>query len=96
VVWPSGEGVRVDAGVAEGGEVTPFYDPLIAKIIAHGADRAQAIERLDAALAATEIVLLGPKAPRTTNLEFLRKVLASPRFESGDYDTSLAESLAKR
>lgn len=96
VVWPSGEGVRVDAGVAQGGEITPYYDPMIAKVIAHGADRAQAIERLDAALGQTEVALAGPKGPRTTNLEFLRKVLAADAFGSGDYDTSLAESLAKR
>jgi acetyl-CoA carboxylase biotin carboxylase subunit/3-methylcrotonyl-CoA carboxylase alpha subunit len=96
VVWPTGEGVRVDAGVAEGGEITPHYDPMIAKLIAHGADRAQAIERLDRALSRTEIALAGPKGPRTTNLDFLRKVLASDAFGTGSYDTSLAESLAKR
>jgi acetyl-CoA carboxylase biotin carboxylase subunit/3-methylcrotonyl-CoA carboxylase alpha subunit len=96
LVWPSGEGVRVDSGVKAGGEITPHYDPMIAKIVAHGADRAQAIERLDAALGETEIALVGPKGPRVTNLEFLRKVLVSDAFESGAYDTSLAESLAKR
>jgi 3-methylcrotonyl-CoA carboxylase alpha subunit len=88
-------GVRVDAGYAEGGEVTPHYDPLIAKIIAHADTRADAIRRLDAALAATEIELVGPRGPRHTNLGFLRTLLASPEFASGDYDTSLAERLAK-
>ena len=42
--WPEGEGIRVDAGVAAGGKVTPFYDPMIAKLVAYGADRAEAIE----------------------------------------------------
>jgi acetyl-CoA carboxylase biotin carboxylase subunit/3-methylcrotonyl-CoA carboxylase alpha subunit len=88
-------GVRVDAGYAEGGEVTPHYDPLIAKIIGHGASRDEAIARLDAALAATELELVGPKGPRQSNLGFLRTVLASPEFRAGDYDTSLAERLVK-
>jgi acetyl-CoA carboxylase biotin carboxylase subunit/3-methylcrotonyl-CoA carboxylase alpha subunit len=94
--WPEGlPGVRVDAGIEEGGEVTPHYDPMIAKVIAHGATRAEAIARLDAALARTELALAGPKGPRATNLEFLRKVLSAPRFAGGDYDTSLAEGLAR-
>jgi len=88
-------GVRIDAGYVEGGEVTPHYDPLIAKIIAHGATREEAILRLDAALAATEIELAGARGPRQTNRDFLRVVLASAEFRSGDYDTSLAERLAK-
>src|SRR5262249_40437424 len=76
LVWPEGlAGVRIDAGVEEGAEVTPFYDPMIAKVIAHGKDRAEAIERLDGALAATELGLAGPKGPRMTNLAYLRTVL---------------------
>jgi acetyl/propionyl-CoA carboxylase alpha subunit len=88
-------GVRIDAGYTEGGEVTPHYDPLIAKVIAHGDTRAEAIARLDAALAATELELVGPRGPRQTNLAFLRTLLASPEFAAGEYDTSLAERLAK-
>lgn len=94
--WPSGEGVRVDAGVAAGLEVTPHYDPMLAKIIAYGSDRKEAIARLDAALAATELKLVGPKGDRVTNLQFLRQVLASGEFAGGDYDTGLAEKLVKR
>jgi len=90
------EGVRIDAGYAEGGDITPYYDPLIAKVIGSGATRAEAIARLDAALGAIELELVGPKGPRTTNLEFLRAVLASPEFARGAYDTSLAESVLKR
>jgi acetyl-CoA carboxylase biotin carboxylase subunit/3-methylcrotonyl-CoA carboxylase alpha subunit len=96
LVWPEGlPGVRVDTGVVEGGDVTPFYDPMIAKVVAHGANRAEAIARLDKALAATRLVLMGPKGPRATNLAFLRQVLADEHFASGSYDTSLAEALAK-
>jgi 3-methylcrotonyl-CoA carboxylase alpha subunit len=88
-------GVRVDAGYVEGGEVTPHYDPLIAKIIAHADTRAEAIERLGSALAATEVELVGARGPRQTNLEFLGRVLDSAAFRAGDYDTTLAEQLAK-
>ncbi len=94
--WPSGEGIRIDAGVAAGYEVTPHYDPMLAKLIAFGKDRTEAISRLDGALAATRLTLMGPKGERATNLAFLRKLLASEQFQSGDYDTALAEALAKQ
>jgi acetyl-CoA carboxylase biotin carboxylase subunit/3-methylcrotonyl-CoA carboxylase alpha subunit len=96
-VWPeAGDDLRVEVGVAEGLDVTPFYDPLLAKIVAHGPTRAEAIERLDRALAATVIELVGPAGPAATNIEFLRKALASPEFASGAYDTLFAEALAKQ
>jgi acetyl-CoA carboxylase biotin carboxylase subunit/3-methylcrotonyl-CoA carboxylase alpha subunit len=94
--WPSGEGIRVDSGVAAGLEVTPHYDPMLAKIIAHGSDRREAIARLDRALESTRLRLVGPKAERVTNLQFLRQVLASSQFVAGAYDTGLAEKLVKR
>jgi acetyl-CoA carboxylase biotin carboxylase subunit/3-methylcrotonyl-CoA carboxylase alpha subunit len=93
--WPSGEGIRVDSGVAAGYEVTPHYDPMLAKIIAYGRDRREAIARLDAALASTQLRLVGPKSDRVTNLQFLRQVLAAPDFVAGAYDTGLAEKLVK-
>ena len=96
LVWPRGEGIRVDAGVVEGLEVTPHYDPMLAKIIAYGRDRGEAIARLDRALAETQLRLVGPKADRVTNLGFLRQVLAAPEFVHGAYDTGLAEKLVKR
>jgi acetyl-CoA carboxylase biotin carboxylase subunit/3-methylcrotonyl-CoA carboxylase alpha subunit len=96
LVWPSGEGIRVDSGVTEGLEVTPHYDPMLAKIIAHGRDREEAIARLDQALGVTQLRLVGPKADRVTNLSFLRQVLAAPEFALGAYDTGLAEKLVKR
>ncbi|MBL8612966.1 MAG: ATP-grasp domain-containing protein [Myxococcales bacterium] len=96
LVWAAGAGesqtrsLRVESGVVAGSKVTPFYDPMIAKVVAWGADRAAAIAELDRALAGTTI------APCTTNVAFLRKVLASEEFAAGRYDTKFAEVLAKR
>jgi acetyl-CoA carboxylase biotin carboxylase subunit/3-methylcrotonyl-CoA carboxylase alpha subunit len=97
VVWPvPGDDLRVETGVREGLAVTPFYDPLLAKIVAHGKDREAAVARLDQALADTVIDLVTPAGnPAATNLTFLRKVLAAPVFLEGRYDTSFAEALAK-
>lgn len=86
-------GVRIDSGVSAGQEITPHYDPMLAKIAAHGSTRAEAVQRLQAALAACRVELAGPKGPRATNLSFLQKVLDSAEFRGGDYDTGLAESL---
>ncbi|WP_156999621.1 ATP-binding protein [Agromyces terreus] len=80
---PTGDGVRVDAGIRTGQVVTADYDPMLAKIIAYGADRAEALERLDAALA--ETVVLGVD----TNLGFLGRLLAEPDVRSGALDTGL-------
>ena len=88
--------MRIDSGVIAGQEITPHYDPMLAKVAAHGETREQALERLQAALSACRIELLGPKGPRATNLDFLQKVLASAEFRSGQYDTSLAETLNRR
>ena len=87
---------RIETGIAEGRDVTPYYDPLLAKVVAHGPTRDAAIARLERALAETTIELVAPTgAPAATNLAFLRKVLASPAFREGRYDTSFAEALAK-
>jgi acetyl-CoA carboxylase biotin carboxylase subunit/3-methylcrotonyl-CoA carboxylase alpha subunit len=75
--------------------VTPFYDPLLAKIVAHGADRRAAVTRLLRALAATELELTGPKGPAQTNLAFLRRLLEAGPFIAGTYDTHFAEVFAK-
>ena len=96
LTWPEESAdLRVETGFRQGNTVTPFYDPLLAKIVAHGASRDAAIERLDHALGATEIGLVGPKGPAQTNLAFLRQVLASSPFRAGTYDTHFAEALAK-
>ena len=84
---PSGEGVRVDAGYTAGNTVTPFYDPLLAKLCLHGASRAQALERARAAVASFRIA--GPK----TNLPFHAELLDSSEFASGLYDTSVVARL---
>jgi len=84
---PAGAGVRVDAGYEAGNTVTPFYDPLLAKLCVHGADREQALDRARAAVAAFRIT--GPK----TNLAFHADLLTSTEFVAGDYDTSLVSKL---
>src|SRR5258708_37296547 len=72
VVWPAvSDDLRVETGFREGDTVTPFYDPLLAKIVAHGEDREAAIRRLDGALATTVIDLEGAKNKAQTNLAFL-------------------------
>ena len=86
---PTLDGVRVDAGYVSGQEVTPYYDPLIAKLIAHGPDRETATARADAGLDA--LVVEGS----TTNRDFLRAVLAEPAFTAADFDTSWLERFAK-
>jgi acetyl/propionyl-CoA carboxylase alpha subunit len=82
--------LRIESGVRAGNKVTPFYDPMIAKVVAWGETRAAAIAELDRALEGTRI------APCVTNLQFLRKLLASDEFRAGAYDTKFAEVLAKR
>jgi acetyl-CoA carboxylase biotin carboxylase subunit/3-methylcrotonyl-CoA carboxylase alpha subunit len=96
LVWAGGEGepqtasLRVESGVRAGSRVTPFYDSMIAKVVAWGETRAAALDGLDRALGATTI------APVTTNVGFVRRVLGDAEFRAGRYDTSFAEALAKR
>jgi acetyl-CoA carboxylase biotin carboxylase subunit len=84
---PSGPGIRVDAGYAAGTTVTPFYDPLLAKLCAWADDRAGALERLRVAAAAFRIE--GPKV----NLPFFADLLADPGFVRGAYDTGIVGRL---
>jgi 3-methylcrotonyl-CoA carboxylase alpha subunit len=83
--FPLPEIARVDTGVRQGDEVTPFYDPMIAKIIAWGEDRPAARARLRRALAETAV--LGVR----TNLDLLVRVAAHPKFASGEIDTDFLE-----
>ncbi|RYX90528.1 MAG: acetyl/propionyl/methylcrotonyl-CoA carboxylase subunit alpha [Comamonadaceae bacterium] len=76
-------GVRIDDGVRQGDAISPFYDSMIAKLIVHGRTRAEALARLDAALAQTRIVGLA------TNVQFLRYVTQSRSFAEADLDTAL-------
>ena len=79
------EGVRVDSGVREGDEISMFYDPMIAKLIAHGRDRAEAINRLQRAL--DGFVVDGIQ----NNLVFLNAALANETFRSGTFSTAFIE-----
>ena len=79
--WPTGEGIRVDTHIAAGDLVPPYYDSMIAKVIAHGADRGEALARLRDALARTR--LEGVRS----NLAFQQQVLADPKFAHGGVDT---------
>jgi 3-methylcrotonyl-CoA carboxylase alpha subunit len=81
-----GEGARADTGVGPGDEISPWYDPMIAKLIVHGPTREIALKQMDRALATTEV------AGATTNLAFLRRLVGHGRFASGDVDTGLIEA----
>ncbi|HKQ68090.1 MAG TPA: urea carboxylase [Polyangiaceae bacterium] len=85
-----GDGVRVETWVERGTEVTPFYDPMLAKIIARGTDRADAIRRLAEALAATTL------AGIETNREYIEQILQTPEFLEGRVHTRLLEGFAYR
>ncbi len=76
-------GVRVDSGVRQGDTISPYYDSMVAKLIVHGRTRAEALARMDAALAQTHIVGL------STNVQFLRHVVASDAFAQARLDTAL-------
>jgi acetyl/propionyl-CoA carboxylase alpha subunit len=78
---PSGPWVRVDSGITEGGAVTVFYDPMIAKLITWGHDRADAIRRMKRAL--HEYRILGIQ----TSIPFFQALLDDEEFASGVYDT---------
>ncbi|MGE4426763.1 MAG: biotin carboxylase N-terminal domain-containing protein [Solirubrobacteraceae bacterium] len=82
---PTGPGIRVDTGFETGSEVTPYYDSLLAKVIAYGKDREQALARLTGAL--ENLRVLGV----TTNAGFLTRLLAVPEVVAGDFDTGLIE-----
>jgi acetyl-CoA carboxylase, biotin carboxylase subunit len=84
---PSGEGVRVDAGYGAGDTVTPYYDPLLAKLCVHAPDRAAAIERAREAVAG--FVVEGPKV----NLPFFTELLSYEPFVAGDYDTGVVDRM---
>jgi acetyl-CoA carboxylase biotin carboxylase subunit len=80
---PAGDGIRVDAGYQAGNTVTPFYDPLLAKLCVYANDRPSVLERARQAVAAFTVKGL------KTNLAFHAELLDNPEFVSGDYDTSL-------
>jgi acetyl-CoA carboxylase biotin carboxylase subunit len=87
---PRAQSIRVETGYAPGREVTPHYDPLLAKVIAHGSSRAEAIERLLAALG--EFRIAGLKH----NIPALVRILDSEEFRSGAVHTALAGDVVRR
>ncbi|WP_242901191.1 acetyl-CoA carboxylase biotin carboxylase subunit [Actinomadura terrae] len=91
-VWeePVGDGIRIDAGYAEGNTVTSYYDPLLAKLCVHGDDRDHALRRARAAVAAFRIEGV------RTNLPFLAELLDHPEFIGGAYDTGIVPRMRAR
>jgi len=91
VNWPVGEGIRVDTHIQPGSRVPPFYDSLMAKIIAHGPDRGAALASLQRAIAATQLRGVA------SNLSFHALALADAQFQAGGVDTGfVARLLAER
>jgi acetyl-CoA carboxylase biotin carboxylase subunit len=82
-VWqpPFEEGVRVDGGIQSGSVIDIYYDPMIAKVITWGENRVQSIQRMQNALGDTALLGL------TTNVDFLKKILANDDFKAGNFDT---------
>src|SRR6185503_15209025 len=86
---PTGPGLRVDCGIAAGDEIPPEFDSMVAKVIAVGRDRDEALARLRRALRSTVAVLDGG----TTNRSFLLDVLAHPELQAGEIDTMWLDRL---
>ena len=82
---PSGPGLRLDSGVEQGHEVSIYYDPMLAKLIAWAPDRELSLRRMDVALA--QFLVLGV----ITNIPLLRAVLGHSQFQRGEYDTGFLE-----
>jgi acetyl-CoA carboxylase biotin carboxylase subunit len=87
VTWPVQAGIRVDTHIAAGSRVPPYYDSLMAKIIAHASDRPGAVSRLQQALRATR--LSGVR----TNIDFQSRILAAAEFQAGGFDTGFVARL---
>ncbi len=94
--WPeAASDLRIETGVDAGMDITPYYDPMIAKVVAWAPTRQAALDRLHDALGATRIGLMGAQGPATVNIEFLRMVLRASELRSGHYDTHLVDQLQK-
>ncbi|MEL6504764.1 MAG: acetyl-CoA carboxylase biotin carboxylase subunit [Pseudomonadota bacterium] len=83
------EGIRVDSGVTQGDVISPHYDPMIAKVIAHGSDRMTAMEDLSAALSTANVMGLA------TNVPFLQALLAQEDFRAERFDTGLIDRMGE-
>lgn len=84
---PVGNGIRVDHALEQGAKISPYYDPLIAKLVVWGKDRNEALKRLKSAL--DEIVIEGIK----TTVDFHKRLFETSAFVEGEYDTSMVEFL---
>ena len=90
VAWPAGEGIRVDSHIVSGSRITPYYDSLLAKLIASAPHRATALARKQGAVDATRI------AGIESNLEFHAIVLEDAEFQAGGVDTGFVGRLLAR
>ena len=90
VNWPAGEGLRVDTHIVPGARIPPYYDSLMAKVVATASDRPAALARLRAALASTHVEGVA------TNLPFHLKVLDDPAFRAGGVDTGFVARLLEQ
>lgn len=88
--WPSGPDVRVDTHIASGSRVPPYYDSLLAKVIVHGADRAQALQQMQRAIAQSRVVGVA------SNLALHATILGDPEFRAGAVDTGYLARLLGR
>jgi 3-methylcrotonyl-CoA carboxylase alpha subunit len=84
-IVPQGPGVRLDAGVRLGSDISPYYDPMIGKLIAYGSDRAEAVSRLENSL--QELIVLGV----STNIPYLLAIVRHPEFRVGRLSTRFLE-----
>ncbi len=89
--FPFGPGVRVDSGVEEGDAIAPEFDSMIAKIMAYGSDRSEAVARLRRALQETTVVV----RDGASNKSFVEWLLSTPEFHSGDFDTGWVDGLVE-
>ncbi|HTV18711.1 MAG TPA: ATP-grasp domain-containing protein, partial [Polyangiaceae bacterium] len=86
---------RVDTGLRAGDIVTPHYDPLLAKVMAHGRTRQEAIDRLLQGLSQADVQLTGKTGPKRSNLGLMKELLVNPVFTSGQYTTHLVEDVTR-
>lgn len=89
LAFPDGEGIRVDSGIQEGNTVSPFYDPMIAKLIVSGCSREETLQKAKEALLQCEVEGI------RTNLPLLRKIIKSDPFQRGKYHTKLIDEIQK-
>ena len=90
VRWPAGEGIRVDTHIEAGSQVPPFYDSLLAKIIAHAPNRTSALMRMRQALIAAQVTGI------STNLTLHQDILADAQFQAGGVDTGFLTRYLQR